>query len=277
MEQKLLISALTIVGDFMGKGKRFKEKVKNHKKRLLILAIVLIISVIMIIYLKNKSIINSDEAIKNIANDNSQIQEENTENNKTERMSLLEDLQKQNSDIIGWLQIENTNINYPVLQGNDNDFYMTHNYKKEYSKEGSLFLDKDYDWTLPSTNLLIYGHNNRGTNEMFTGLINYKDEDYYKKHKTIRFTTNTEDAEYEIISVFLSRVYYKSEKDVFRYYYFINAENEQEFNEYVKNSKDASLYDIEATAEYGDQLLTLSTCEFSQEDGRLAIVAKKIN
>lgn len=260
----------------MGKGKRFKEKIRNHKKRLLILAIILIISIVMIIYLKNKSIINSDEAFKNIANDNSQIQAGNIDNVKTERMNLLEDLQKQNSDIVGWLKIENTNINYPVVQGKDNDFYMTHDYKKEYSKEGSLFLDKDYDWNIPSTNLLIYGHNNRGTNAMFTGLINYKDEDYYKKHKTIRFTTNTEDAEYEIISVFLSRVYYKSETDVFRYYYFINAENEQEFNEYVQNSKEASLYDIEATAEYGDQLLTLSTCEFSQEDGRLAVVARKI-
>ena len=230
----------------------------------------------MVIYLKNKNAINRDEAFKNIANDNSQIHEENTENNKTERIVKLEELQKTNSDIVGWLQIENSNINYPVLQGKDNSFYMTHDYKKEYSKEGSLFLDKDYDWSLPSTNLLIYGHNNRGTSEMFTGLINYKDEDYYKSHKTIRFTTNTEDAEYEIISVFLSRVYYKSEKDVFRYYYFINAENEQEFNEYVQNSKKASLYDIEATAEYGDQLLTLSTCEFSQEDGRLAVVARKI-
>ena len=276
MEQKLLISALTIVGDFMGKGKRFKEKSKNNKKRLVILLLILIISIVMILYLNNKNIINKDETFKSIANDNSQIQDGTSEENKSERMILLEELQKQNSDIVGWLQIENTNINYPVLQGEDNNFYMTHNYKKEYSKEGSLFLDKDYDWTLPSTNLLIYGHNNRGTNEMFTGLINYKDEDYYKNHKTIRFTTNTEDAEYEIISVFLSRVYYKSETDVFRYYYFINAENEQEFNDYVENSKKASLYDIDATAQYGDQLLTLSTCEFSQEDGRLAVVAKKI-
>lgn len=106
--------------------------------------------------------------------------------------------------------------------------------------------------------------------------MDYKNEEYYKTHKTIRFTTNQEDAEYEIISVFLSRVYYKSETNVFRYYKFVNAANEQEFNEYVQNSKKASLYNIEPTAVYGDQLMTLSTCEFSQEDGRLAIVAKKI-
>ena len=262
----------------MGKGKRFKQKIKSNKKRLLILAIILIICIIMLVLnFYNKNSTNNDDSFKNIANDNSQVESGTTSNSKTERMAKLEELQRENSDIIGWLEIENSNINYPVLQGEDNEYYMTHNYKKEYSKEGSLFLDKDYDWNIPSSNLLIYGHNNRGTNSMFTGLINYKDEDYYKAHKTIRFTTNSEDAEYEIISVFLSRVYYKAETNVFRYYYFINAENEQEFNEYVQNSKDASLYDIEATAEYGDQLLTLSTCEFSQEDGRLAIVARKIN
>lgn len=258
----------------MGKGRHFSGKLTN--KKIIIFIIILIISISMIVIkLREENIFkNNSDLYKELETDNSQVQEEN--NIKTERMEKLEELQKENSDIIGWLQIENSNINYPVLQGQDNSYYMTHNYKKEYSKEGSLFLDKDYDWSIPSTNLLIYGHNNRGSNAMFTSLINYKDEDYYKTHKTIRLTTNQEDAEYEIISVFLSRVYYKSETDVFRYYYFINAENEQEFNEYVQKSKEANLYDIEATAEYGDQLLTLSTCEFSQEDGRLAIVARKI-
>ena len=110
---------------------------------------------------------------------------------------------------------------------------------------------------------------------MFSGLLNYEDENYYKNHKFIRFTTNKEDVEYEIIAVFLSRVYYKSEQDVFRYYYFINAANEEEFENYVKSSKEESLYDIEATAQYGDQLLTLSTCSYHTEDGRLAVVARR--
>ena len=78
-----------------------------------------------------------------------------------------------------------------------------------------------------------------------------------------------------IISVFLSRVYYKRETDVFRYYYFIDANNKEEFDYYVSESKKASLYNIDATAEYGDQLITLSTCEFSQEDGRFVVVARK--
>lgn len=261
----------------MGKGKHFKQKIKDNKKKIIILVLILIISIIMLLFkLQNKNTINIDENFQDIANDNSQIEIDEPIETKPERIVKLEELQKENSDIVGWLQIEDTNINYPVLQGKDNSYYMTHNYKKEYTIDGSLFLDKDYNWEIPSSNLLIYGHNNRGSNTMFADLMNYKKEDFYNRHKIIRLTTNEEDAEYEIISVFLSRVYYKSEKNVFRYYYFVNAENEKEFNDYVQNSKAASLYNIEATAEYGDQLLTLSTCEYSQEDGRLAVVARKI-
>lgn len=261
----------------MARGKRFKTKSKKRKYRIkskakffrAILILVLLISVtILILRLCNK---NEDPLIENIVNDNSKPQE----NIETERVKKLKELQKENSDIIAWIEIENSKINYPVLQGEDNSFYMTHDYKKEYSKDGSLFLDKDYDWSIPSSNLLIYGHNNRGSTEMFADLMKYKEEEHYNNNKTIRFTTAKEDAEYEIIAVFLSRVYYKSEKDVFRYYFFINAENEQEFNEYVENSKKASLYNIDATAKYGDQLLTLSTCSYHTEDRKVGCCCKK--
>ncbi len=110
---------------------------------------------------------------------------------------------------------------------------------------------------------------------MFSELLNYKSEEFYKQHPTIKFTTEQEDVEYEIIAVFLSRVYYKSEKNVFRYYYFVNAKNEEEYNNYVENAKEASLYDTGKTAKYGEQLLTLSTCEYSQEDGKFVVVARK--
>ncbi len=261
----------------MAKGKRYqteigkrKLKIKTKKKLLISFFILLLIVslTILVMRLNNK---NKNPLIESIANDNSIIEA----NKETERMKKLKELQKSNSDIVAWIEIEGSKINYPVLQGTDNDFYMTHTHEKKYSKDGSLFLDKDYDWNKPSENLLIYGHNNIGSTEMFVDLIQYKEEEFYKTHKTIRFTTNQEDAEYEIIAVFLSRVYYKSEKDVFRYYYFVDAENEQEFNEYVQNSKEASLYNIDATAEYGDQLLTLSTCSYHTEDGRFAVVARK--
>mgnify|MGYP001623105857 FL=1 len=210
--------------------------------------------------------------IQNIVGNTESI---NQNSNKSDKIIELETLHKENSDIIGWIEIENTNINYPVLQTNNNDFYLTHNYKKEYSPSGSLFLDKNFDLDKPSSNYLIYGHRNKN-GLMFEDLINYKDKNYYTEHPIINFTTLKEDSEYEIISVFLSRVYYKNETNVFRYYFFVDAENEQEYNNYVSNCLKSSLYDIGKNAEYGEQLLTLSTCEYSQEDGRLVVVAKKI-
>ena len=251
----------------MNKSKHSKTK-KKIKKVQLIFVIILVISALSIAYYDHKQK-GKQNPLDNIEIDTSQVTED-----KTERMLQVEELKKENGDIIGWLEIPNTNISFPVVQGTDNQYYMTHTYKKEDSKDGSIFLDKDYNWDLPSSNLLMYGHNNKNGN-MFQGLLEYQEESYYKEHPTIKFTTTKEDCEYEIISAFKSRVYYKSEKNVFRYYYFITAESEEEYNNYVEESKKASLYDTGKTANYGDQLLTLSTCEYSQEDGRFAIVARK--
>jgi len=198
-----------------------------------------------------------------------------TKETENKRIAQVKQLKEQYPNVVGWIEIEGTNISYPVMQGEDNDYYMNHNYKGEKVKTGSIFLDKDYDWSIPSSNLLMYGHNKKSDTTMFSDLLKYKDEDFYKKYSTIRFTTPEEDSEYEIISAFLSRVYYKNELDVFRYYYFINAENQDEFNNFVSNAKRASLYDTGKTAQYGEQLITLSTCEYSQKDGRFAVVARK--
>lgn len=194
---------------------------------------------------------------------------------ESKRQLQLKELQKENEDIVAWLEIEDTNISYPVVQGQNNEYYMTHDYNKNYSEDGALFLDKDYSFQVPYTNLLIYGHNNQN-GKMFSGLEKFKKEDYYNEHQIIRFTTAEEDVEYEIIATFYSRVYYTHETNVFRYYYFLNAENEQQFNEYVGNAKKASVYDTGKTAKYGDQLLTLSTCSYHTEDGRFVVVAKKV-
>ena len=244
-----------------------------------IVLITLIISFNVFVEIKNKSKLEQEKCSKTIGTSNYiyNIQkQEKQEVALSKNIMKLQELQKVNSDIVALIKIEGTNINYPVMQGEDNSYYMTHNYKKQKSKEGAIFLDKDYDWSLPSANLLIYGHNNIGSNEMFAGLMKYKKETFYKKHKIIDFITNEEEAKYEIISVFLSRVYYKHEKNVFRYYYFINANNKQDFNNYINNCKKSSLYEIKETAEYGEKLMTLSTCEYSRTNGRLVVVAKKV-
>ncbi len=245
-------------------------KHKKNKKEIIlntILALILLIIVILIIYKKESN-------TKTHLLDDIQINVAEDIDEKSEGLLKLEELQKENPDIRAYIEIEGTNISYPVVQTSDNDYYLKKNYKKEYSNDGSIFLDKDVNLELPSTNYLLYGHNNKnGT--MFNDLLKYKDKEFYNKCPAIKFITNTEESEYEIIAAFYSRVYYKSEKNVFRYYYFINAKNEQEFNDYINNSKKASIYDTEKSATYGDQLLTLSTCSYHTEDGRFVVVAKK--
>ena len=257
------------------KAKHSKKSNNKFKKLVLLLLIIIFVCSIgymcYYIYNNNKNKKDNTDILSEVKINPTQVTEE-----KTEKMLKLEELQKENNEIIGWLEIEGTNINYPVLQNSDNNFYLSHNYKKEKATGGSLFLDKDFDLVNGSSNYLIYGHRNtKGL--MFEDLMKYAKEDFYKEHTKIQFTTNKEDSVYEIMSVFYSRVYYKSEKNVFRYYYFVNANNEQEYNDFVNNAKKASIYDTGVNANYGDQLLTLSTCEYSQKDGRFVVVAKKIN
>ena len=231
----------------------------------------MIFIIIVLLYLYRYTNQPSGDSIKSYSStyNDTTIQEENS------NIARLKEVIKKNSEIVGWLEIPNTNINYAVVQGTDNDYYMTHNYLKEQSNNGSLFLDYKYNWDKPSSNLLIYGHN-KNDNQMFNDLLKYKDESFYKENSIFRFTTLNEDSNYKIISVFYSKVYYKSDKDVFRYYFFIDAENESDFSNFVNNCIQSSIYNTGQIATYGDQLITLSTCSYHTEDGRFAVVAKKI-
>ena len=183
-------------------------------------------------------------------------------------------MQNLKKNIVGWIEIKDTHISYPVVQGKDNEFYLTHNYKGGKAERGAIFLDSDYNWDIKGNNLMIYGHY-MINNEMFTDLTKYVKEEYYKEHPIIRFTTENEDAEYDIIAVFRAKVYNKNNKDVFKYYNFMNSESEKEYNNFIKNIKKASIYDIDEIAEYGDELITLTTCSYYTEDGRFVVVGKK--
>ena len=167
---------------------------------------------------------------------------------------------------MGWIQIKDTNINYPVLQTTDNDYYLDHNYLKETSKRGSIFLDKDVNINT-SFNYLIYGHRSK-TKLMFEDLYNYTKKDFYLKNRIINFATLDNEYEYEIVAVFYSKVIY---------YNYANIDNENDFNYYIEQVKKNNIYDNDIDVNYGDYLLTLSTCEYTQKNGRLVIVARRIN
>ena len=183
-------------------------------------------------------------------------------------------LYEKNKKLIGWLKIDDTIIDYPVMQTSDNEYYLDHNFNQEYDKNGSLFLDCDCSVYPQSTNLIIYGHHMK-SGQMFGQLQKYAKESYGEKHSVIQFDSIYEKAEYQVMYVFRSQVYNEDDL-VFKYYQFINANSEEEFNSYMKEMEAMSLYDTGVTANYGDSLLTLSTCDHSQTDGRFVVVAKRI-
>lgn len=209
------------------------------------------------------------DAERNEENDGGDYEEINyAENGMIEKYYLL---YQQNNDMVGWLRIDNTEINYPVMYNNsDNEYYLHKNFEKEYSYSGLPFMDIDCDLSLPSDNLIIYGHNMKnGT--MFADLLKYRDENFCRENNTIYFDTMYEKHEYVILATFNTRVGSANE---FRYYEFTNAQNADEFSEYVSKVKSIAKYDTGETAEYGDKLLTLSTCSYNTDNERFVVVAK---
>lgn len=192
-------------------------------------------------------------------------------------LTVLEEYQtlyNKNKKLIGWIKIDDTKIDYPVMQTANNEYYMDHNFNQEYDRNGSLFLDKDCDIVHRNTNLIVYGHHMK-SGKMFGGLNKYSSEEYCKAHPNIQFDTIYEKGTYEVMYVFRSRIYNEDEV-VFKYYQFLDAASEKEFNSNMQEMAALSLYDTGVTASYGDQLLTLSTCDYSEEDGRFVVVAKRV-
>ena len=184
-------------------------------------------------------------------------------------------LYNKNKSLIGWIKIDDTIIDYPVMQTSNNEYYLDHNFEQGYDKNGSIFMDASCDVLKPSTNLILYGHHMK-SGAMFGGLDKYASEQYYKEHPTFRFDTIYEKGMYQIAYVFRSQVYSEDEI-IFKYYQFIDANSETEFNSNMIEMSKLSLYDTGVTPVYGDELVTLSTCDRSQvNEGRFVVVGVKI-
>lgn len=190
-------------------------------------------------------------------------------------LKKYQDLYEKNQDMVGWLSIEGMQIDYPVMRCEDGEYYLHHDFYGEEDKYGCLFVKEEADVDTPGTNFIIYGHNMKD-GSMFGDLDLYRKEKFFKEHREISFDTLYEERTYEIMAVFLSQVY-ENDQDVFKYYQFYEAKTPEEFDTFYENVKKLSFYDTEVEAEYGDTFLTLSTCTYHVEDGRLVIVAKKQN
>ena len=187
-----------------------------------------------------------------------------------EYQSFLE----QNPNFCGWITVDGTDIDYPVVQSStDNNFYLHHNFLDEEDENGSIFLEKETDYVLRDTNIIVYGHNMKN-GLMFGELKRYLKEGYLEDHPTIQFDTLYEKGTYQIEAVCLAKVEYQGE-DAFRYYTVRNLDSKNAFQTYLSNIQKLSVFDKKVDIVYGDQLLTLSTCNSYTEDGRLFLVAKK--
>lgn len=260
--------------------KKYLNKRRQRKHMIVVMAEYFILVILVCIFYlcytafeakKNQSLYNENKPNSIVSKNN--FSTETTEN-KFKELYLA--AKQENQEVIGWLSIDNTDISYPLLQTMDNSYYLTHNYKNETSQYGSIFLHKNSSLTNEFSNLVIYGHNMNDGSQMFSPLLNYKDENFYKEHKTVRITTDSKEYIYTIFSVFKSKVYDNDDTNVFRYYSYIDLTSKDKFTEYISNCKKHQLYNTNVSAVYGNQIISLVTCEYSQENGRLVVVGKKL-
>ena len=185
----------------------------------------------------------------------------------------FKELYERNNDMVGWMTIPGTEINYPVMQTPDQvDYYLKHNFEKESSAHGALYAREVCDINKPSDNITIYGHRMRD-GSMFARLDLFMEKSFWESNPYIYFDTLTEQHTYKIMAVFLTTA---TLGEGFSYHKFVDAQNEAEFDQFVNTCKNLALYDTGVDAQYGDKFITLSTCEYSQANGRLVVVAKRI-
>lgn len=178
-----------------------------------------------------------------------------------------------NTDVVGWIKIEGTRVNYPVLQTpRQENYYLKRNFYEEESRHGSIYAAEAAKLDVPSDNVTIYGHR-MADGTMFADLHNYRKKEFFDQYPLIQFDTLTEHHTYQICYIFVLSV---TEESAFAYHTFVDG-TESEFNNYIAQCKQRALYDTGAEPVYGDKLITLSTCDHDIKDGRLVVVARRID
>ena len=173
-------------------------------------------------------------------------------------------LQLQNSEYKLWLRVEGTNIDYPVVQSTNNEFYLNNDFNKNQSISGCIFID--YRVNLKEdNNIIIYGHNMRNK-EMFNNLSKYKEDEFFKSKNKIIITDNNEVSEYEVFSVYIEEA-----SDIYR------GNTLEDFDSYINEIKNKSLYKNHIELKEKDKLITLVTCSFEYGEARTIVWGRKKN
>lgn len=179
-----------------------------------------------------------------------------------------------NEDMAGWLQIPDTEIDYPIMwTPEDENYYLYRGFDKKENQNGCLILDTDSCLEPLTTNLIIHGHNMK-SGAMFGNLTEYENPEYFEAHRQIILYTPQCRRNYEVLAVFRSQVYKKTDTQ-FKFYKFFQADTQEEFDDFYSNIKELSLYDTGVTASFGDHFITLSTCAYHTDHGRFVVVARE--
>jgi len=179
-----------------------------------------------------------------------------------------------NNDVVGWIRIDGTEMDYPVMQTPDNpNFYLYRDFDKKDSARGSIYIREECDMNEPSDNITVYGHNMRD-GSMFECLNDYIYQETWENNPLIFFDTLYEYHVYEIFSVFKTSA---SIDKGFKYHNMIDAESKEDFDKFIATAKELAFYDTGITPEYGDKIICLSTCEYTLENGRLVVAARRIS
>lgn len=234
----------------------------------LIIYIIIIICIIGIIdwVICNK---NNESISTNVKNENIESKMLKIKDSTVETINVnFNKLKEKNIDIKGWIKVNNTNINYPIVQARNNEYYLTHNLNNEYNSAGWIFADYRNNMQTLDKNTIIYGHN-RLNNTMFAQLEKTLEPNWYEKKENKYITFNTEYKNYigEIISIYKIKA---SDFIVQNYY------EEEEFTEYIKNIKNKSVYNnFNTYVNSKDKIITLYTCD-STSEFRIILQAKLI-
>lgn len=182
----------------------------------------------------------------------------------------ISELQEENSDCIGWLQVEDTNIDYPIMcTPHQPEYYLRRNFGKQYSIAGTPFLDNMCN-VFDSLNLIVHGHNMKD-GSMFASLVQYQDKQYGLDHPQFTLYLKNEVRQYHLMAVLHFDL---TLENMSKYYHLPNSR--ADFESYISFLEEESLYCGGYSAIWGERILTLSTCDNKTENGRILVVAKEI-
>ena len=193
-------------------------------------------------------------------------------------LSKYKALYEKNNDMIGWIRVDDTDISFPVMQTTEenDEYYLAANFEHEESRNGIPFLDIRCVATNSDMNQLIYGHN-INNREVFGLLKQYENKDFYEAHPTFHYDLLNEEREYEIFAVY--RAMRPKDKDAhvkFKYYEYIKLSAKSMYDEYVERCKEESMFKIDVTPQWGEELITLSTCSYHVKSGTFVVVGRRI-